>query len=80
MFSALTDEVVIGQSLLFLIAGFETSSTLLTFAAYELALNPELQDRARDEVQAALAEHDGEFVYEALAKMPFLENILNGNI
>jgi cytochrome P450 family 6 len=60
------------------LAGFETSSTLLTFACYELALNPEIQERARAEVQEALSRHGGRCCYEALADMPYLENVLNG--
>ncbi|KAF4519270.1 hypothetical protein B566_EDAN002159 [Ephemera danica] len=75
--SALTDNVVIGQSLLFLLAGFETSSTLLTFASYELALNPDVQERARTEVREVLARHDGRCSYEAISQMSYLENVLN---
>lgn len=75
---ALTDEVLIGQSILFLLAGFETSSTLLTFACYELAVHPEIQERARTEVREALEKHGGRVCYEALADMPYLENVLQG--
>ncbi|KAF4519268.1 hypothetical protein B566_EDAN002157 [Ephemera danica] len=37
----------------------QTSSTLLTFASYELALNPVVQKRAREEVREVLARHGG---------------------
>jgi len=74
----LTDEVVVGQCLLFLLAGFDTSSTLLSFAAYELALNPEIQEKAREEVVEAIAKTNNELTFETLAEMPYLENVMLG--
>ncbi|XP_071445857.1 probable cytochrome P450 6a14 [Hetaerina americana] len=71
----LTEEVIIAQCLLFLLAGYETSSTLLTFAAYELALNPKIQDKVREEINAVLESHQG-ITYEALNDMVYLEMVL----
>ncbi|XP_046391290.1 cytochrome P450 9e2-like [Ischnura elegans] len=71
----LTDEVIISQCLLFLLAGYETSSTLLTFAAYELALNPAIQDKVREEINAVVENHKG-ITYEALNDMVYLEMVL----
>ncbi|CAB3381551.1 Hypothetical predicted protein [Cloeon dipterum] len=74
--TVLTDQIVVGQCLLFMLAGFDTSSTLLSFAAYELALNPDIQDKARAEVLETLEKHGGELTYETLNDMPYLENVL----
>ncbi|KAG8226801.1 hypothetical protein J437_LFUL002847 [Ladona fulva] len=71
----LTDDVVISQCLLFLLAGYETSSTLLTFAAYELALNPDIQEKARNEINSVLNHHKN-LTYESLNEMPYLEMVL----
>jgi len=38
------------QSLVFLLAGYDTSSTTLAFACYQLALNTHVQDKLRDEI------------------------------
>ena len=38
------------QCMLFLVAGYETSSTGLGFLAYDLAMNPEVQERLRNEI------------------------------
>ncbi|XP_066997652.1 cytochrome P450 9e2 isoform X2 [Anabrus simplex] len=74
--SVLDDDTIIAQAVLFLLAGFETSSTLLTFASYELALNQDVQDAARKEVNEVLERNDGSCPYEALQDMPYLENVL----
>ncbi|XP_075237076.1 cytochrome P450 9e2-like [Lycorma delicatula] len=73
----ITEDIVVAQSVLFLIAGFETSSTLLTFASYELALNPDIQDKLRDEILTILDKYDGECNYQALSEMNYLEMVLN---
>ena len=38
------------QSMIFLLAGFETTSASLAFLSYQLALNPDVQDKLRNEV------------------------------
>lgn len=38
------------QSLVFLLAGYDTSSTTLAFACYQLSLNTHVQDKLRDEI------------------------------
>ena len=38
------------QSLVFLLAGYDTSSTTLAFTCYQLALNTHVQDKLRDEI------------------------------
>lgn len=50
----LSEQDVLEQAVVFLLAGHETTSTALTFALWELALRPELQDRVRAEARAEL--------------------------
>ena len=38
------------QSFTFLLAGYETSSTTLGFVCYHLALNTQVQDKLKDEI------------------------------
>lgn len=46
----LDNEDIQAQTLVFLLAGYETSSTTLGFLCYHLALNTHLQDKLRDEI------------------------------
>lgn len=63
---------------MFFLAGFETSSTTMTFALYELALNKDIQNRAREEIKRVLATYGGELSYEAVTDMTYITQILNG--
>ncbi|PNF19766.1 Cytochrome P450 9e2 [Cryptotermes secundus] len=74
--TVLNEETIIAQSLLFLLAGFETSSTLLTYASYELALNQDIQQKLRKEVEDVLGKYGGHCSYEALLEMTYLEMVL----
>jgi cytochrome P450 family 6 len=64
----------------FFLAGFETSSTLLSFAFLELAVHPELQQRARQEIERVLQQHEGQLTYQALLDMKFVECIIDGKM
>lgn len=41
------------QSLLFLIAGYETSSTALAYLSYDIALHPDAQKKLQQEIDQA---------------------------
>nr|ADP22309.1 P450 monooxygenase [Bactrocera dorsalis] len=68
------DEIA-AQSFVFFLAGLETSSSTMSFALYELALHPEIQDKARAEIESVLARYDGEITYEGVREMQYLYQI-----
>lgn len=68
------------QAFIFLAAGFETSSTTLSYCLYELAKHPEYQKRVHDEIDKVLSEHDGKLTYESISEMKFLEKCLDGKL
>ena len=50
----------------------------MTFCLYELAINQEIQDKARDEILSVMNAHDGKITYEALGEMHYLSMVFNG--
>ena len=66
------------QALTFLIAGYETSGSTLTFALYELALHPEIQHSLRAEIVQVLRKHDGKLTYDGIKDMSYLDRVVSG--
>jgi cytochrome P450 family 6 len=76
----LTMDEITAQSFIFFLAGFETSSTTMTFALYELAKNQEIQKKVRHEIETVLARHDGKITYDSMQEMKYLNQVLNGTV
>lgn len=57
--------------------GYETSSSVLAFAIYELARNPDIQERLYQEIDDVLAKYDGECPFEALQEMEYLDMVIH---
>lgn len=74
---SLTNNEIAAQAFVFYIAGFETSSTLLSFCSYELAKHQDIQQRVRDEIGAVLKRYNGHLTYDAMLEMRYLEQVLN---
>ncbi|XP_076173802.1 cytochrome P450 9e2-like [Ptiloglossa arizonensis] len=66
---------IIAQAFIFFLAGFDTSSTLMCYIVHELAINPDIQEKLRKEVDRYMAEGNGEISYEALSKMEYMEMV-----
>lgn len=77
---SLTLNEIAAQVFLFFAAGFETSATTMTFAMHELMIRPDIQERAREEITAVLARHNGKLTYEAMGEMPYLDQVINGKL
>ncbi|XP_074030754.1 probable cytochrome P450 6a14 [Leptinotarsa decemlineata] len=72
---ALTMEEAAAQAFIFFLAGFETTSTTISFALYEMALNGNIQQKAREEVNKLFEKHQG-ITYESVMEMSYLEMVI----
>lgn len=73
----LTDDLITAQALVFFFAGFETSSTLLAFLSYELALNPDIQRKLQKEIDETMEKTSGKLDYDAVLKMRYLDQVVS---
>ncbi|NP_001352788.1 cytochrome P450 6a14 [Bombus impatiens] len=71
----LSDDLLAAQTFIFFAAGFETSSTTISNALYELALNHDIQDKLREEIEHFAAKNDGEWKYETIKQMQYLDKV-----
>nr|CAH0108323.1 unnamed protein product [Daphnia galeata] len=69
------DEIIIGQSTLFLLAGFDTTATTMTSACFQLARNPDIQEKLYESIAAKMAEYD-EVCHEVVQSIPYLEMVI----
>ncbi|XP_030745865.1 probable cytochrome P450 6a21 isoform X1 [Sitophilus oryzae] len=73
----LTVDEIIAQCFVFFVAGFETSSTTMSFALLELSQNQDVQDRLRKENEEVLEQHGGNVTYNAVMSMEYLDKVVN---
>nr|QYA71973.1 cytochrome P450 [Anoplophora glabripennis] len=74
---SLTMDEIAAQTFIFFVAGSETSGTTLTFALFEMAMHPEIQDRLREEILTVLSKHDGKITYDSLNEMKYMSQVID---
>ncbi|KAM9857432.1 cytochrome P450 3A56-like isoform 2-T3 [Aulostomus maculatus] len=75
----LTDHEVLSQAMMFLFAGYETSSSSLTFLAYNLATNPHVMTKLQEEVDSTFP-NKAPVQYQALMQMDYLDSVINESL
>ncbi|KAH8403983.1 hypothetical protein KR215_007511, partial [Drosophila sulfurigaster] len=75
--AGLSFEQIAAQAMVFFLAGFDTSSTTMSFCLYELALNPEIQQQLRLEINATLERYNQQLSYECLQEMTYLSQVVD---
>uniref|UniRef100_A0A1L8E4M3 Putative cytochrome n=1 Tax=Nyssomyia neivai TaxID=330878 RepID=A0A1L8E4M3_9DIPT len=65
------------QAHVFFLAGFETSSTTISFCLYFLAKDHEIQAKVQEEIDEVTKKHGGQITYESLSEMKYLENCID---
>ncbi|XP_043944865.1 cytochrome P450 3A19-like [Protopterus annectens] len=75
-YKALTDGEIMSQSVFFILAGYETTSTALTYIAYNLATNPDVQQKLQQEIDENFP-NKASVTYDALMQMEYLDMVIN---
>ncbi|XP_058831123.1 probable cytochrome P450 9f2 [Topomyia yanbarensis] len=78
---AMTEPEFIAQCLIFFLAGFDTVSTGMMFLAYELALNPYIQEKLYEEIAKTDQLLDGKSVtYDTIQSMKYMDMVVSESL
>lgn len=64
------------NAFLLFITGFESPSSTLSYCLYELALNQNIQQKLRIEVQQV--KNESQLTYESLRELTYMDAVLSG--
>ncbi|XP_046574767.1 cytochrome P450 3A17-like [Haliotis rubra] len=70
----MTNDEIIGQALLFFIAGYETTANTLHFVAYSLAKNPDVQKRLTEEIDSVLGDKTPD--YDNIGGLKYMDHVI----
>jgi cytochrome P450 len=65
----ITEDDIIANAIIFFLAGYETTASMLSFLFYSLAIHPECQQKLYEEVIQFNSQAD----YDTIARMPYLD-------
>lgn len=71
----LTDEEVMINSVMFLLGGYDTVATALSWLLYDLAINPEVQEKLVQEIDAHVEKEKP--TYDKVFKLQYLDMVVN---
>ncbi|XP_074742235.1 cytochrome P450 3A29-like isoform X2 [Strix uralensis] len=78
-YKSLSDEEILAQALIFVFAGYETTSSTLSYISYNLATHPDVQQRLQDEIDANLP-NKATPTYNAITQMEYLDMVVNESL
>lgn len=73
----LSDAEVIAQSIVFLAAGFDTTSTTLSFVCHHLATSPEIQNKVQQEIDNVWPDENQVLSYETVQQLTYLDMVIS---
>ena len=73
----LTDDEIVSNAVLFLAVGYETTGSLLSFASYALACNPEAQELLHQELKEAYESNNHAFDYNTVSSLKYLDAVIS---
>ena len=76
----LSDEGIVAQCFAFLTAGYDTTANSLTYTAYLLTLNPDIQEKLIDEIKAYTAENPNDSLFDASKNIAYLDMVIQESL
>ncbi|KAJ6641330.1 putative cytochrome P450 6g2 [Pseudolycoriella hygida] len=73
-------DVLVAQAAAFFTGGYETSSSVMSFALYELCWKPDIQKRLKSEIREFLSKSNGELNYEEIQNMNYLNMVVQESL
>ena len=70
------EQALAAQAYIFFTAGYETSSTTISFSLWELAHCPNVQDKLRREILEFQKKNDGKIDYESVNDIKYLDMVV----
>lgn len=70
-------EEITAQCFIFFAAGFDSSSSVISFCMYELAKHPHILREVQEQIDAVLNAHGGKLTYDSIAKITKLDNCID---
>ncbi|KAG5894405.1 hypothetical protein JTB14_033150 [Gonioctena quinquepunctata] len=74
-----TEDQIVAESFVFFLGSLDTGSNTISFALYELAQNPDIQEKVRHEIRKS-SDIGDLLSLESLAEMKYLHQVINGRI
>uniref|UniRef100_A0A8B9GX50 unspecific monooxygenase n=1 Tax=Astyanax mexicanus TaxID=7994 RepID=A0A8B9GX50_ASTMX len=75
----LTDHEILSQSMIFIFAGYETTSSTLSFFFYNIATNPETMKKLQQEIDQTIP-NESLIQYDAVMNMDYLDAALSESL
>lgn len=74
----MTVELMAAQAFLFFVAGFETSSGVLSHCLMELSKHADVQEKLYREITEVLTKNDYNVTHDLLHQIPYLDQVIYG--
>lgn len=76
----LSDEEMAWNACVFLLAGYETTSTALSYITYCISQHPDVQQEIVREIQEVVGPNDQPLTYENVNQLHYLEQVINESL
>lgn len=73
----MTDDLIAANCMIVILGGYETTKTTIVFALYAMAVNQDVQEKLRTELQEAMEENGGQLSYDVINTHEYLDKVMN---